>query len=200
VADADAQGPETARLIRAWIGAMRGDLSEVLEDAHIALEAARRLGAAQGMYPALAVTAFVHSEAGEPEAAIVLLRELSDSWSEFELAYGAPADMVIPWLEYLGAHHWHEKYDTKGAVQTAWLEAGRRSPTRITHAPLSSMSEAAPSPMLPPRSCTRRASSSKQAAASKRSGTFSRRCPSTARWVRPAAYNRAKRFSRQRHS
>jgi hypothetical protein len=69
------------------------------------------------------VTAFVQAEAGITQRARALLLELADAWAERELAYGAPADMAITWLETLGAESWRERYDTDSAVATAWREA-----------------------------------------------------------------------------
>ena len=119
-------GPtESMKLIRGWMRALRGEFTNALEDAEQALATARSMEDPQGMYPALAVTAFVHSEAGDHERATALLTELADEWSERELAYGAPADMAIVWIEHLGAELWRERYDAHGALPTAWLEAAR---------------------------------------------------------------------------
>ena len=112
-------------LLRAWVGALRDELSQAVEDAERALEDARRSGDPQGMYPALAITAFAQSEAGNRERATALLLELKDRWSGREIAYGAPADMAIAWLDHLGADLWRQIYDTPDATQTAWLRAVR---------------------------------------------------------------------------
>jgi class 3 adenylate cyclase len=122
-----AEGPtvDSPRLMRAWVEVLRGEVTRPLEDTRIALEAARRLGSAQGMYPALALTAFVHAETGDSGTATALLTELAEKYSEVEVAYGAPADMVIVFLEHLGADVWREKYDTEVAEQTLWLRGGR---------------------------------------------------------------------------
>jgi class 3 adenylate cyclase/tetratricopeptide (TPR) repeat protein len=123
---AEAYGPtESPRLVRAWVRVLRGDVAGAVEDAELALEAARRVGLPQSMYPALGVASFVYAEAGNPEMATRLLHELADGWSGQEIAYGAPADMAIVWLELLGAELWREKYDIAAAPQTAWLEAAR---------------------------------------------------------------------------
>jgi tetratricopeptide (TPR) repeat protein len=120
------QGPsESARIVRAWLHTFNGELTEALESVERALATARSMEDPQGMYRALAVTAFVHSEAGDHERATALLTELADRWSERELAYGAPGDMVVVWLGHLGAEVWRRKYDTEDAAQTAWLEAAR---------------------------------------------------------------------------
>ena len=121
----ESEAEETPRLTRALIEALRGEVTRPLEDTRIALEGARRLGAAQGMYPALAFTALVHAETGDSETATALLTELAERWSEVEIAYGAPADMVIVFLDHLGADVWRAKYDGDAAEQTPWLEAAR---------------------------------------------------------------------------
>jgi class 3 adenylate cyclase/tetratricopeptide (TPR) repeat protein len=116
---------ESANILRAWMRALRDELPQALEDADLALEQARMLGDPQGMYPALAITAFVKAEAGDRESARALLLELADRWSEREISYGAPADMAIAWLEHLGGDLWRERYDTPDASPTAWLLAVR---------------------------------------------------------------------------
>jgi predicted ATPase/class 3 adenylate cyclase len=119
-------GPSaSARIVRAWLRVFRGESSQALEDAQDALESARRIGAPQGMYPALAINATVHAELGDHETATALLLELADKWAAKELAYAAPADMAIAWLEHVGADHWRATYDTPSAAQTAWLRGAR---------------------------------------------------------------------------
>jgi class 3 adenylate cyclase/tetratricopeptide (TPR) repeat protein len=119
-------GPsESARLGRGWIRALRGEITGALEDLEDALAKARSMEDPQGMYPALAVSAFVHAEAGDRDRATELLTELADRWSEREMAYGAPCDMAVVWFDRLGTDVWRQKYDHDAAVQTAWLEAGR---------------------------------------------------------------------------
>jgi class 3 adenylate cyclase/predicted ATPase len=123
---AEGHGPsDSVRLMRAWVRVLRGQVAEAIEDAETALAEARRVALPQGMYPALAVTAFVHAEAGNAQTATALLRELADVWSEHEGAYAAPADMAVAWLELLGVELWRTKYDRPGVPQTAWLEAAR---------------------------------------------------------------------------
>ena len=123
--DGDAGRSESARLMRAWLWTHRGDIDAALRDADTALEGARRLGAPQGLYPALGIGASVHLEAGDREGAYARVRELADHWSEREISYGAPAEMVLTWLELIGADEWRSKYDREGASQTAWLRGGR---------------------------------------------------------------------------
>jgi class 3 adenylate cyclase/tetratricopeptide (TPR) repeat protein len=119
-------GPtESTRLIRGWIRALQGEIADALEDVQHALAKARSMDDPQGMYPALAVSAFVHAEAGDDARATELLTELADRWSEREMAYGAPCDLAVAWFDHLGAHVWRQKYDHEGAVQTAWLEGAR---------------------------------------------------------------------------
>jgi class 3 adenylate cyclase/predicted ATPase len=125
IAEAEAGPSETARIVRAWLGVLRGESSQALEDAQDALESARRIGAPQGMYPALAINATVHAELGDHETATALLLELADKWAAKELAYAAPADMAIAWLEHVGADLWRATYDTPSAAQTAWLRGAR---------------------------------------------------------------------------
>jgi predicted ATPase/class 3 adenylate cyclase len=125
IAEGELGPSESARLIRAWVQVLRGESAQPLEDTALALETARRVGAPQVLYPALAVSAFVHSELGDPEAARDLLTELADNWAEKEIAYGAPADMVLTWFEYLGTDSWRAKYDTARAYPTAWLRGAR---------------------------------------------------------------------------
>jgi class 3 adenylate cyclase/tetratricopeptide (TPR) repeat protein len=121
-----ARGPtESTRIVRGWIRALRGELADAFDDVEQALATARSMEDPQGMYPALAVTAFVHAEGGDHDRATALLGELADRWSERELAYGAPCDMVVVWLDHLGTDVWRQKYDHEGAVPTAWLEAAR---------------------------------------------------------------------------
>jgi class 3 adenylate cyclase/predicted ATPase len=122
---AEADSGDSVRLMRGWLLALSGNYEQALADADVALETARRMRDPQGMYPALAVGAFVRSEAGDREAATALLTELAEKWAEREIAYGAPADMVIVWLECLGADVWKRKYDTEDAVPTAWLRGAR---------------------------------------------------------------------------
>jgi class 3 adenylate cyclase len=120
------RGPtETAKLIRGWIRALRGEFSDAVEDAEDALESARSMQDPQGMYPALGVSAFVHAEAGDHDRATALLRELADLWAEREVAFGAPCDMVVAWLDHLGVDVWRAKYDHDDAVPTVWLEGAR---------------------------------------------------------------------------
>jgi hypothetical protein len=76
------------------------------------------------MYPALAINATVYAELDDHETATALLLELADKWSAKALAYAAPADMAIAWLEHLGADLWRATYDTPTA-QTAWLRGAR---------------------------------------------------------------------------
>jgi class 3 adenylate cyclase/tetratricopeptide (TPR) repeat protein len=116
---------ESARVVRAWLQVLRGESSKAVEDAELALESARRMGAPQGMYPALAVSALVRSELGDPDGATVFLRELAEEWGGDETAYGAPADMVIVWFEHVGTDLWRERYDTEAAYPTAWLRGAR---------------------------------------------------------------------------
>jgi len=125
VGTGDLRQHETTSLTRAWIGALRDELSEALEEVERGLEGARRAGDPQGMYPALAVGAFVNAEAGHHDRAKELLQELSDKWSEREIAYGAPADMAITWFELLGKELWRKRYDTPDAPQVLWLRAAR---------------------------------------------------------------------------
>jgi class 3 adenylate cyclase/tetratricopeptide (TPR) repeat protein len=125
IADGEPTATDSARLARAWLQVLRGETAQAVEDTEHALETARRMGAPQGMYPALAISAFVRSELGEADAAETLLREMAERWALNEIAYGAPADMVIVWFEHLGTDLWREMYDTAAAYQTAWLRAGR---------------------------------------------------------------------------
>jgi hypothetical protein len=125
IAEGELGSSESARLMRAWVQVLRGESAQPLEDTALALETARRVGAPQGLYPALAVSAFVRSELGDPDAARELLTELADRWAETELSYGAPADMVLTWFEYLGTDSWRAKYDTADAFPTAWLRGAR---------------------------------------------------------------------------
>jgi hypothetical protein len=125
IAEGELGSSETARLIRAWVEVLRGESAQPLEDSALALETARRVGAPQGLYPALAVSAFVRSELGEPDAARELLRELADNWAEKEVSYGAPADTVLLWFQYLGLDSWRAQYDTSDVYPTAWLRGGR---------------------------------------------------------------------------
>jgi class 3 adenylate cyclase/tetratricopeptide (TPR) repeat protein len=116
---------ESASIVRGWIHALRDELPQAVEDAEHALEAARQAGFPAGIYPALATTAFVQAEAGNARRTRELLLELADQWSEIEIAYGAPADMAIAWLESLGHDRWRQCYDRPNASQTAWLTAVR---------------------------------------------------------------------------
>jgi class 3 adenylate cyclase/tetratricopeptide (TPR) repeat protein len=125
VEEGEPAASDSVRLVRGWMGTFRGDLAQALEDTDEALAAARHMGSSQGLVPALAVTAFVRSQAGDAEAATALLSELAERWSMHETAYAAPADMVIVWLEHLGAELWRETYDKDDAPQTLWLAAGR---------------------------------------------------------------------------
>jgi tetratricopeptide (TPR) repeat protein len=122
---------------RAWLGILRGDVEQAIDDAAQALESARHMGDPTGMYPSLAVGGVVHGEAGDARTATALLSELADRWSATELAYGAPADMVISWFEHLGTELWREKYDTENAVQTLWLEAARALADEDFHSAIS---------------------------------------------------------------
>jgi class 3 adenylate cyclase/tetratricopeptide (TPR) repeat protein len=116
---------QMANNTRAWIGALRDEFPQAVEDAELALENARQAADPQGMYPSLAITAFVQGEAGNHARATELLSELEARWSEREMGYGAPADMALAWVEYLGADVWRQRYDTPDAAQTAWLVAVR---------------------------------------------------------------------------
>jgi hypothetical protein len=77
------------------------------------------------MYPCLGVTAFVQAEVGNRERARALLTELADQWSQTEVAYGAPADMGIAWLDILGPESWCACYDRDDSEPTVWREAVR---------------------------------------------------------------------------
>ena len=116
---------ESTSIARAWVRTLRGDLKEAVEDVERALEAARRAGDPQSMYPCLGVTAFVQAEAGNRERARALLTELADQWSQTEVAYGAPADMGIAWLDILGPESWRACYDRGDSEPTVWREAVR---------------------------------------------------------------------------
>ena len=67
----------------------------------------------------------MHSELDDPDTARELLTELADKWSEKEISYGAPADMVLTWFEYLGTDSWRVTDDTPDAYPTAWLRGAR---------------------------------------------------------------------------
>jgi tetratricopeptide (TPR) repeat protein len=125
IAQGDSTSSESARLLRAWLQVLRGETAQAVQDTESALEVARRMGTPQGMYPALAVSAFVRSELGEADVAKALLAELADIWAPDEIGYGAPADMVIVWFDYLGTDIWRELYDTEASYPTAWLRAAR---------------------------------------------------------------------------
>jgi tetratricopeptide (TPR) repeat protein len=116
---------ESTSIARAWVRTLRGDLEEAVEDVERALEAARRAGDPQSMYPCLGVTAFVQAEAGNRERARALLTELADQWSQTEVAYGAPADMGIAWLDILGPESWRACYDRDDSEPTVWREGVR---------------------------------------------------------------------------
>jgi class 3 adenylate cyclase/tetratricopeptide (TPR) repeat protein len=120
------QGPsQSARIMRGWMRALIGEHTEAVADLEQALATGRSMQDPQSMYPALAMGALVHAEAGDHDRATALLSELAERWSEREIAYGAPADGVIVWLEHLGADVWREKYDREEAEPTAWLAAAR---------------------------------------------------------------------------
>ena len=65
----------------------------------------------------------VQAEVGNVDRARELLLELADQWSQREVAYGAPADMAIAWLETLGPESWRERYDRDPTVRNAWWQA-----------------------------------------------------------------------------
>jgi predicted ATPase/class 3 adenylate cyclase len=120
----DIRGPtETTKLIRGWIRALRGELAGALDDVEDALATARSMQDPQGMYPALAVAAFVNAECGDRSRATKLFSEMAAMWAEQEVAYGAPCDMAVAWFDVLGIDVWREKYLRDGVVSTAWLEA-----------------------------------------------------------------------------
>jgi hypothetical protein len=54
-----------------------------------------------------------------------LFTELADKYSEREVAYGAPCDMAVAWIDHLGADVWRQKYDGGRATPTAWLRGAR---------------------------------------------------------------------------
>jgi tetratricopeptide (TPR) repeat protein len=116
---------DSTNLIRSWVYVFRDDVPQALEFAERALAVARQGGDPQGMYPSLAITAFVYAEAGDHERARGLLLELAERWSLREIAYGAPADMAIGWFEHLGTDLWRETYDRQDAPVTAWLLGAR---------------------------------------------------------------------------
>jgi hypothetical protein len=125
IAEGEPGSSDSARLMRAWVQVLRGESAQPLEDTALALETARRVGAPTGLYPALAVSAFVHSELGNRDPARELLTEMAEEWAEKEISYGAPADMVLTWFEYLGTDSWRVTYDTPDAYPTAWLRGAR---------------------------------------------------------------------------
>jgi len=114
---------DLTKLTRGWIRALCGDFTAALDDVEAALARARTIGDPQSVYPALAVTGFVHGEAGDAVRASQLFREMASMWAEREVAYGAPCDMVVAWFDYLGVDVWRDKYSAHDP--TPWLEAGR---------------------------------------------------------------------------
>jgi class 3 adenylate cyclase len=107
--------------VKAWIEMARGDDARALDDAAVALDAARRVGDPQTVIPGLALAIVTHAAAGESSIAQELLAEFITIQRAGQLVFRAPPEVVSA-IDGLGRGAEFLPLFA-GSRPTPWLEA-----------------------------------------------------------------------------